>query len=336
MATIDLINKSLDDKDALNKIYAVAFKEYNFDIIEYIHKNNTLDLDDIPNIHEYIIDQEYTDILINNVNHAEIFDHIMDNIRLFKPDRSKILNTNLHAFCNRLIMKFNDDNANYAADLHCNESVKKYILSIKDYPGKIESVFSCAAQSMNEEIVKFIIENNILNAISASHMRAIHLHEEVALIIFPKDTIIVKFDIYVAQFLRINYNIFHIIIQSAAFNEYLDKEHSIFLVEHFIKKSVHSDFIIYMIKKYNIICDNETYELAKKHKRRNLVEYLDRIRPEITPATTYEAKNCGICLEDFALNSLIKTVKCGHTFHENCIRKWREKSSTCPIDRKKI
>ena len=44
-------------------------------------------------------------------------------------------------------------------------------------------------------------------------------------------------------------------------------------------------------------------------------------------------KSCVICLNDFDNDSLIKLLRCSHTFHSSCIDKWFETSYKCPVCR---
>ena len=39
---------------------------------------------------------------------------------------------------------------------------------------------------------------------------------------------------------------------------------------------------------------------------------------------------CSICIETYRENDLIFTLKCGHTYHKECISKWYDKKATCP------
>ena len=43
---------------------------------------------------------------------------------------------------------------------------------------------------------------------------------------------------------------------------------------------------------------------------------------------------CSICLTDITLNK--KELGCKHNFHKQCIDKWLEKKSNCPICRKEV
>ena len=47
-----------------------------------------------------------------------------------------------------------------------------------------------------------------------------------------------------------------------------------------------------------------------------------------------EELNCTICVRP--LNLPVYSSKCGHTFCQECIRKWHKKSSICPVCREKI
>ena len=39
---------------------------------------------------------------------------------------------------------------------------------------------------------------------------------------------------------------------------------------------------------------------------------------------------CSICIETYRENDQIFTLKCGHTYHKDCISKWYDKKPTCP------
>ncbi len=68
---------------------------------------------------------------------------------------------------------------------------------------------------------------------------------------------------------------------------------------------------IKMEKIYNITCLNQ-YD---KNKYNNQLE-------------------CSICLNDFENNENILILPCIHIFHENCLKEWFKKRSTCPLDNK--
>ena len=46
--------------------------------------------------------------------------------------------------------------------------------------------------------------------------------------------------------------------------------------------------------------------------------------------TEYSPEICIICLDIFSKNQNIIKLECDHYFHENCIKEWFEKKTTCP------
>ena len=46
--------------------------------------------------------------------------------------------------------------------------------------------------------------------------------------------------------------------------------------------------------------------------------------------TEYSPEICIICLDIFSENQNIIKLECDHYFHENCIKEWFEKKTTCP------
>jgi hypothetical protein len=45
-------------------------------------------------------------------------------------------------------------------------------------------------------------------------------------------------------------------------------------------------------------------------------------------------QECSICLDPISENA-IQCCKCGHCFHEECIKRWLKKNPTCPLCRQK-
>ena len=45
---------------------------------------------------------------------------------------------------------------------------------------------------------------------------------------------------------------------------------------------------------------------------------------------------CPICLDDLPSNGENKKLICGHVFHKNCINRWLDVSSICPLCRKPV
>ncbi|KAG9444355.1 hypothetical protein H6P81_015695 [Aristolochia fimbriata] len=44
-------------------------------------------------------------------------------------------------------------------------------------------------------------------------------------------------------------------------------------------------------------------------------------------------ESCSICLSDFSVGKEIGRTPCGHIFHPDCIRKWFNRSTSCPLCR---
>ena len=44
----------------------------------------------------------------------------------------------------------------------------------------------------------------------------------------------------------------------------------------------------------------------------------------------YSPEICVICLDIFSENQNILKLECNHYFHENCIKEWFGKKTTCP------
>lgn len=55
------------------------------------------------------------------------------------------------------------------------------------------------------------------------------------------------------------------------------------------------------------------------------------IEPDIINDVEEYEDVCPICLDKY--NNDIINLKCNHIFHENCIKKWYEKSLLCPVCR---
>jgi len=44
-----------------------------------------------------------------------------------------------------------------------------------------------------------------------------------------------------------------------------------------------------------------------------------------------EDKKCSICLEDFEVGQMVRTIPCFHSFHTKCIDQWLREKAICPI-----
>lgn len=49
-----------------------------------------------------------------------------------------------------------------------------------------------------------------------------------------------------------------------------------------------------------------------------------------------EAARCMICLTDYSIGEMVKTLPCFHMFHPECIDTWLEKSKLCPLCRASV
>lgn len=50
----------------------------------------------------------------------------------------------------------------------------------------------------------------------------------------------------------------------------------------------------------------------------------------------YCGETCVICLETIEKQDMIRSLGCGHTFHNDCIMEWIKIKKTCPICRSKV
>lgn len=62
------------------------------------------------------------------------------------------------------------------------------------------------------------------------------------------------------------------------------------------------------------------------------------ILPSINITQDYidQAAQCSVCLDNFALDEVVKCLPCEHTFHSGCVVPWLELHATCPICRKPV
>ncbi|KAG6468202.1 hypothetical protein ZIOFF_072774 [Zingiber officinale] len=49
--------------------------------------------------------------------------------------------------------------------------------------------------------------------------------------------------------------------------------------------------------------------------------------------TAEEPDSCSICLEDFGMMTPVLAMPCSHRFHAPCLKKWLERSYSCPLCR---
>jgi len=52
------------------------------------------------------------------------------------------------------------------------------------------------------------------------------------------------------------------------------------------------------------------------------------------PEDIFEAgEHCPVCMSEYEVGEVLRTLSCGHCFHSDCITHWLTTSSTkCPLD----
>lgn len=75
---------------------------------------------------------------------------------------------------------------------------------------------------------------------------------------------------------------------------------------------------------------NEKYKIKEKN-----ADYLNNIQ-EITWNKQSDSSSCTICMCDFEEGEIIKSVKCGHNFHSECLKQWIMREPNCPCCRTNI
>ena len=66
----------------------------------------------------------------------------------------------------------------------------------------------------------------------------------------------------------------------------------------------------------------------KRIAREQLQPIIDRIN--------FKSETCTICLDGYSWRQRVRTLKCGHIFHENCINTWLNQKRTCPLCRDNV
>lgn len=56
-----------------------------------------------------------------------------------------------------------------------------------------------------------------------------------------------------------------------------------------------------------------------------------KININLTQAWNCENDQCSICLSPYASNQIISIAKCGHRFHQSCVKHWATHKETCPL-----
>eukprot|EP00826_Nyctotherus_ovalis_P065921 TRINITY_DN970_c0_g7_i1.p1 TRINITY_DN970_c0_g7~~TRINITY_DN970_c0_g7_i1.p1 ORF type:complete len:230 (+),score=67.91 TRINITY_DN970_c0_g7_i1:189-878(+) len=108
--------------------------------------------------------------------------------------------------------------------------------------------------------------------------------------------------------------------------------------------ATHYDFASEVLESDEEIIDafNEPMEelllLELEEESKMMLEDLAKEVIKIIPAHPFEKQNdmneeCPICLEIYKLKDSVKTIECGHTFHEQCIDQWLVNVLKCPLCR---
>ncbi len=87
---------------------------------------------------------------------------------------------------------------------------------------------------------------------------------------------------------------------------------------------------------YNEIADHLHTKKTNLIQQLPALEYCDYLK-QTNAKTGAKDIDCPICLESFLPNDFINSMaKCGHIFHQECIRKWLLCRTTCPYCRSEI
>jgi hypothetical protein len=78
---------------------------------------------------------------------------------------------------------------------------------------------------------------------------------------------------------------------------------------------------LYRLKKSCTSCENK-----------NILDYIQPASLE----KTWDLSECPICITNFTDTKNIGVLECGHAYHVDCISKWFENASTCPLCRDKV
>ena len=85
------------------------------------------------------------------------------------------------------------------------------------------------------------------------------------------------------------------------------------------------------IQNYNYTFYNvPTYEPPEQ--QTTLKKINDCTTLEINPKDTF----CSICQDTIDKSTIVRTLSCGHKFHQKCGDKWLENNSNCPVCRNKL
>ena len=78
-------------------------------------------------------------------------------------------------------------------------------------------------------------------------------------------------------------------------------------------------------------------EYVKKYRRSHYVKQIKSTKFKQKNADIENRPICSVCLSEFENGEMIKTLRCGHTFHTECIDPWLiNERALCPVCRQGI
>ena len=69
-------------------------------------------------------------------------------------------------------------------------------------------------------------------------------------------------------------------------------------------------------------------EELKIKDRNSLIDKIETIKFDIDKANFFQ---CGICMDSFYDEENVKSLLCGHIFHNECLKQWIQTNNNCPF-----
>lgn len=112
-------------------------------------------------------------------------------------------------------------------------------------------------------------------------------------------------------------------------NDKLEEKLAIAAVEEQIIKEICSD-------SKNQVSIEKIFKEENNRDENNKIKNKIQIIPQIYyKRNQYENTSCSICIDEFKDNELLKQLKCGHIFHQECLSQWLINMDICPYCNKK-
>ena len=86
--------------------------------------------------------------------------------------------------------------------------------------------------------------------------------------------------------------------------------------------------ITYIVVFIHLWCKNFIFNICLQSQIETTDNYIIMEIYEDTTFKEFYSETCSICLEQQNMDTVL--IKCGHSFHKNCISKWIEQKRTCP------